>query len=193
MCETTKQPRVANKSSSQLRSRSLFWGAWTKAWEPSAMSVAHPWRSLNVPHGPAVPMWSTWQENDTHPSLSVFHVDMDAESDQAHRIPFMSVPGEGSEPDVSSHGYPHENWVSYLRLLSPYLPNMSVTSEFPRHTRDIASESHLNPISLSHPRPFSPRIFMIRNNKSIHGHKQAIWAYAMHLSASGTTASYVTV
>ena len=35
---------------------------------------------------------------------SVFHVDMDAESDQAHRIPFMSVSGEGSEPDVSSHG-----------------------------------------------------------------------------------------
>ena len=37
-------------------------------------------------------------------SLSVFHVDMDAESDQALRIPFMSVSGEGSEPDVSSHG-----------------------------------------------------------------------------------------
>lgn len=110
-------------------------------------------------------------------SLSVFHVDMDAESDQALRIPFISVSGEGSEPDVSSHGYPHENWaVSYLRLLSPYLPDMSVTSEFPRHTRDIASASHLNPISPSHLRPVSPRIFMIRKNKSIHRHKQAIWA-----------------
>lgn len=36
-----------------------------RPWEPSAMSVAHPWRSLNVPHGPVVPMWSTWQENET--------------------------------------------------------------------------------------------------------------------------------